>query len=124
MDNSINPAIIAAINQAKQNVAQEQQQAQPHGSQLIHLLMQLAQGADALNTSNFLKKPGTFETDPLMKPFAQAGNPMGMMGAYGLEDRAIGALPSAGQQNTAGLLQILLNLGGLLRTQHARKTGH
>lgn len=122
MNNGINPQIIAAINQAKQNVSAQQQPA--HGSQLLRTLMMLLQGADALNTSNFLKKPGTYETDPLMKPFAQGGNPLPMMGAYGMEDRAIGALPSAGAQNNASLLQILLNLGGLLRTQHARKTGH
>lgn len=116
-----------AFDILKQWVAQaqpQQQQSQAHANPLLHALMMALQGADALNTSNFLKKPGTYETDPLMKPFAQAGNPLGMMGAYGMENKAIGALPSAGQQNNASILQILLNLAGLARTQHANKTGH
>lgn len=116
MDNGINPAVIAAINQAKQNVAQkQQQQQQAHGSKLLQMLMMLAQGADAVNTANFLKHPGTFETDPLSRPFARGGLAP-MLGGAAMEDKAIGALPSAGSQNTAMGLQLLLNLLGIART--------
>lgn len=123
-DNKVQQQAFDIIRQWVQQAQPQQQAAPAQGNPTLRALMMLLQGADSINTSNFLKKPGTYETDPLMKPFAQAGNPLGMMGAYGMEDKAIGALPSAGAQNNASILQILLNLAGLARTQHAKKTGH
>lgn len=120
----LSPAVVQAFQQINaQNKAQNQQQPSKANA-VLKLLMMLAQGADSMNTADFLKKPGTYETDPLMRPFAQAGNPLGMMGAYGLEDQGINSLPSAGMQNNASILQLLLNLAGIARTQHARKSGH
>lgn len=114
----LSPAVIQAVQQAKAGAAADQPQASKMNPTL-HLLMQLLQATDAMNTSRFLHRPGTFETDPLLKPFAQAGNPLPMMGAFGMEDRAMNALPSQGTQNNAGLLQILLNLAGILKTNAA-----
>lgn len=84
----------------------------------LKTLMMLLQGADALNTADFLKRPGTFETDPLMKPFARAGNPLPMMGAYGLEDLLMSLLTrhNPKMQHAAEMTQILQNAGGLLKT--------
>ena len=125
MDNQVNPHIVEALRQAVQQVQPpQQQQPQARGNGLLRILMMLAQGADSVNTANFLRKPGTFETDPLMRPFAQPGNPLPMMGAYGAEDRAINQLPSAGKQNNANLLQLLLNIAGLIHTQNAPGSRH
>lgn len=95
-----------------------EQQPQQIAPDKLRTLMMLLQGADALNTSDFLRRPGTFETDPLMKPFAHAGNPLPMMGAYGLEDLLMSLFTRHNPrlQKAAETMQILQNAGGLLRT--------
>lgn len=117
-------AALEAIKAMAQQPPAHVQQVQGHPNHLLQLLTMLMQGADAFNTSDFLKKPGTYETDPLMKPFAKGGDPMPMLGVYGAEDEAISGMPTAGRQNTANFLQLLLNLAGILRTDHAKQTGH
>ena len=84
----------------------------------IRNLMYALQAADAMNTQDFLRRPGTFETDPMMKPFAHAGNPLPMLGAYGLEDLLMNMLTrhSAKARKDAELSQIMMNAGGLLKT--------
>lgn len=119
----VSPYVLAAINQVRQQQQAQQQPQQAQGDPTLRLLMQILQGADAANTSNFLKKPGTFETDPLLKPFAQAGNPLPMAGAFGAEDKAISQMPSAGRQNTAHIIQALLNLAGILKTNRSAAIG-
>lgn len=110
----------AAIRQAAAQVQPPTPPQHAQMSPLVHTLLSVLQGADAMNTANFLRQPGTFETDPLMKPFARPGNPGPMLGAYGLEDKAMGLLPTTGRQNTVGLAQALLNLLGILKTQQSR----
>lgn len=95
--------------------AQQQQQMDPDH---LRTLMMLLQGADALNTADYMRRPYSHETDPLMRPFAVAGNPVPMLGAFGLEDLLMHMLGPK-TRKAAELSQILMNAGGLLKTQRS-----